>query len=286
MKQSVMPTRRDMKFTLDPSKITSWHGHSMHIAQFLNSMSLFFPVGERFFIHSVRLYRDQITDPELQKAVTAFIGQEAMHGREHEEYNEHMHSHGLPVKWMEKQVWRLLEGVKKTAPNSLQLAATVALEHLTAIMGDMLLRDDRILEGADPKYAALWRWHALEETEHKAVAFDVYKEVMKNNPAYGYALRSFALVLATSIFFAMLYPYWIEMVRREKGLFKIRGWLSAINFQWGTPGGLRQVVPQWLEWFKPGFHPWDHDNSHYLENIDEQLAGTLPKNARARVKAA
>ena len=286
MKPQIMPTRRDMKFVLDPDKITSWHGNSMHMSQFMNSMSLFFPVGERFFIHSVRLYRDQITDPELQKAVTAFIGQEAMHGREHDEYNEHMDARGLPSKWMEKQVWRLLEQIKAYAPKSLQLAATVALEHLTAIMGDMLLRDERILEGADPKYAALWRWHALEETEHKAVAFDVYKEVMKDNPAYGYALRSFALALATSIFFAMLYPYWIEMVRREKGLLNIRGWAKALNFQWGSPGGLRQVVPQWFEWFKPGFHPWDHDNSHYLENIDEQLAGTLPASARARVKAA
>lgn len=286
MKQSVMPTRRDMKFTLDPDKITSWHGHNMHMSQFLNTMSLFFPVGERFFIHSVRLYRDQITDPELKKAVTAFIGQEAMHGREHEEYNDHMDAHGLPIKWMEKQVWRLLEGIKKTAPKSFQLSVTVALEHLTAIMGDMLLRDDRILEGAEPKYAALWRWHALEETEHKAVAFDVYKTVMEKHPVYGYTLRSSALVLATSIFFALLYPYWVENVRREKGLLDVRGWLSALNFQWGSPGGLRQVVPQWLQWFKPGFHPWDHDNSHYLENIDEQLAGTLPEKAKGRVKAA
>ena len=82
-----MPTLRNLRFNLDPQKIATWNKGSIHLSQFMNSLSLFFPVGERFFIDSVRNYRDTVSDSELKKAVSAFIGQEAMHGREHDEYN-------------------------------------------------------------------------------------------------------------------------------------------------------------------------------------------------------
>ena len=94
---SILPIRRNLKFNLNPAKALTWHRDGLNVSQFLNTMSLFFPVGERFFIDSVRHYRDQITDSELKKAVTAFIGQEAMHGREHEEYNDFVAQAGIPL---------------------------------------------------------------------------------------------------------------------------------------------------------------------------------------------
>ena len=81
--------------------------------------------------------------------------------------------------------WRgpFLEGVRWSEENLsplARLAATVALEHLTAILAAALL-DGRSgsLAGADPRVAELWRWHAVEETEHKSVAFDVYAVVRR-----------------------------------------------------------------------------------------------------------
>lgn len=267
----ILPTRRDLKFKLPANRITDWHRHGLHVTQFFNTMSLFFPVGERFFINAVRSYRNEITDPDLRAAVTAFIGQEAMHGREHDELNEMLEAAGVPAKKQEELVLGLLNIVEARLPKIFPLAATVALEHLTAILADALLRHPELIEGSEERFAALWRWHALEETEHKAVAYDVYTTVAGKTVS-AYALRCIALVLATGIFLSILYPFYAENVRRKGGLFNVRGWLGALNFQWGKPGGLRLVIKPWLDWFKPGFHPWDHDNRAFLDQLDEVLA--------------
>ena len=149
---SILPIRRNLKFNLNPAKALTWHRDGLNVSQFLNTMSLFFPVGERFFIDSVRNYRDQITDPELKKAVTAFIGQEAMHGREHDEYNNYVADSGIPLHAQEEVVTQLLNAVQAYTPKAFQLSATVALEHLTAILGGGLLDLPEIMDGSDPGY--------------------------------------------------------------------------------------------------------------------------------------
>jgi predicted metal-dependent hydrolase len=273
---SILPTRRDLKFNLNPARALSWHEDGLNVAQFLNTMSLFFPVGERFFIDSVRNYREQITDPELKKAVTAFIGQEAMHGREHEEYNEAIASHGVPIEAQEKFVAGLLNFVQKIAPESFQLSATVALEHLTAILADGLLSLPNLMQNADADYKALWQWHALEETEHKAVAFDVYQQVVGTDEKLSaYALRSTTLVAATAIFFAIFIPYYLHNIRIKGGLFDLKGWTAMTRLAFGKKGIFRYIAPAWLDWFKRGFHPWDHDNREFLNQLEDRLAYIL-----------
>ena len=168
-------------------------------------------MGERFFINSVRAYRDQITDPELKKAVTAFIGQEAMHGREHEEYNSALFAVAPIAPKFEKLVESILNSLSKHAPKAFSLSGTIALEHFTALLADGVLSDSRVSGGADPDYAALWVWHSLEETEHKAVAFDVYEAVMGKGVG-AYALRSTGLVLATVLFWGLVTPVFLGML--------------------------------------------------------------------------
>lgn len=282
MTQKILPTRRNLKFKLRPERALDWHQDGLNVSQFLNTLSLFFPVGERFFIDSVRAYRDQVQDPELQEAVKAFIGQEAMHGREHEEYNEAIAGQGVPIEAQEKFVDDLLKFLQKTTPAAFQLSATIALEHLTAILADGLLNLPEIMDGADEDYKALWNWHALEETEHKAVAFDVYRTVMGDDSNIGsYALRSGALVLATGIFFAIFIPYYLHNVRIKGGLFSRQGWRSVWRHTWGPKGIFRFMTPNWFDWFRPGFHPWDHDNQHFLEQIDTLVTDVLEKRDAA-----
>jgi predicted metal-dependent hydrolase len=282
MAEQVLPTRRNLKFKLRPERALDWHQDGLNVSQFLNTMSLFFPVGERFFIDSVRAFRDQVDDPELEEAVKAFIGQEAMHGREHEEYNEAIAAQGVPIEAQEKFVDNLLRFLQRTTPRAFQLSATVALEHLTAILADGLLNLPEIMDGADEDYKALWNWHALEETEHKSVAFDVYRTVMGDDSDPGsYALRSSALVLATGIFFALFIPYYLHNVRIQGGLFSVQGWRSVWRHTWGRKGIFRFMTPNWLDWFRPGFHPWDHDNQHFLEQIDTLVTDVLDKRDAA-----
>ena len=270
MTHSVMPVRRNLNFHLPAERISDWHSGSVHISHFLNAMSIFFPVGERFFIDSVR--HDQVSDPTLQEAVKGFIGQEAMHGREHEDYNDALTAKGMPADRYERIVLKLLNFFRRFTPKSSQLAGTIALEHLTAILAHRILSDKSRLQDAEPRFAAIWHWHALEETEHKAVAYDVYASVMKNR-FLAYICRCFALIMSTTIFFLMLTPFYLGLVTREKGqLFNLKGWWRVTVYLWGPRGALLRALPDWLDFFRPGFHPWDHDNRQYLEEIDSLVS--------------
>ncbi|WP_163614760.1 metal-dependent hydrolase, partial [Klebsiella pneumoniae] len=86
-------------------------------------------------------------------------------------YSDRLRALGYDIDRLEGGAKRRIRFAQQKLHPSRQLAATAALEHLTAIMADCLLSNPRWLEGADPTMARLWRWHALEETEHKAVAY-------------------------------------------------------------------------------------------------------------------
>ncbi|MAR89258.1 MAG: metal-dependent hydrolase [Pseudomonadales bacterium] len=280
MTSRIDPIRRNLKFVLPHDKALDWNPMGLHVTQFYNTLSIFFPAGERFFINSVRNYRGEITDDELKAQISAFIGQEGFHTREHEEYNAALLEADMPIERLDAIVVWVLETVKKL-PHPVQLDTTVALEHLTAVLGDTLLRDDDLLKDADPHYAAIWRWHALEETEHKAVCFDAYESVMGTD-AKAYALRVFAFIMANIIFWSLYVPFYATMLSKSGGLFNLKGWARVTNFVAGRPGVLRRILPEWLDFFRPGFHPWMHDNSRYLEQADE-LVETVK---RFQIKAA
>ena len=136
------------------------------------------------------------------------------------------------------------------------------------------------MEGADEGYKAIWNWHALEETEHKAVAFDVYRTVIGDDSDLGaYALRSGTLVLATGIFFALFIPFYLHNVRIKGGLTDLKGWRAVAKHTWGRKGIFLNITKPWFDWFKPGFHPWDHDNSEQLQNFEALLGDLLNEEA-------
>lgn len=269
-----MPVRRDLHFPFPPQRIRDWHGEGVHVSQFFNTLSLYFPEGEKFFIQSVRHYRDRISDPVLQEAVTAFIGQEAMHGREHRVFNSLMADAGLPAARIEAFTIQRLKMAHRIFSPSMQLSMTIALEHLTAIMAADLLEDPRVLGGAHPDYARLWRWHALEETEHKAVAFDVWKTVMP--PTLGSYLKRCWGLIQTSWFFwlftAIFHARMVRAARPQEG--QLRGYLRLARFLFIKPAAWLSLAPAWFSYFKPGFHPWQHDNRAALVEL-EALSASL-----------
>ena len=271
MATNIMPERRDLDFSLPAERISDWNDGSVHLSQFMNTLSLFFPEGERMFIEAVRAQRDRITDPELRKAVTAFIGQEAMHGREHEAYNEAIFAAVPAAHGMERFVSRFLMRLRGRASNTHLLSVTIALEHFTAIMAHGLLSEPRILENAEPHFAAIWNWHALEETEHKAVAFDVWDSVMGRGPR-AYLHRAAGMLLASILFWALVTVFYARILRAEGKLTDLRGWGRMWQVHFGRIGFMRKMILPWADYFRPGFHPWDHDNSHFLEQMEEFVA--------------
>lgn len=177
--QRKVPTRR-MSFDESLEKLPKhFAGDGNLIAcHLIAQLSSVFPDGEDYFVRSVRQFRDQIDDPELKRQVAGFIGQEAMHGREHRAFNAKLSELGYPTKQVE---WITRKGLairERIATPKANLAATAALEHFTATLAEVVLTDEDTQRafGADPM-RDLFLWHALEESEHKAVAFDVYKAV-------------------------------------------------------------------------------------------------------------
>lgn len=245
---------------------------------FLNGLSVLFPEGERFFIRSVLAYRDQITDPQLRSDIKAFCAQEAQHGLVHEAMNDLAARHGYPMKKIEvfnARGIKLLTKMAKTSPflRRTALALTVCMEHFTAILAyQVLAGDEAQFEGLDPTVRALFEWHAVEETEHKSVAFDVYQATG------GGAISLRIAMLFASFFFvlgALVSTFWL--LAHDGNIKRWKTYKSGAKFLFGPRYGFfTRPARDWLAFFKPGFHPWkqhrDLDTAAKLEAVSPFFA--------------
>ena len=155
-----------------------WHRGSAFLTAWENAFSMLFPLGEQSFINSVMLFKDQIDDPKLLKEISDFQEQEAVHRMQHLKYNKLLCKlRGYDLEQIEAPLRKRIAWYRENISARRRLAGTVAAEHLTAILADDLLRHKDHFKGSDENIAKLWKWHAIEETEHKAVAFDVHMAV-------------------------------------------------------------------------------------------------------------
>jgi predicted metal-dependent hydrolase len=265
-----MIPRRNVEFGFEPANVPrDWYGDDPFTTTHLDALSLLFPEGERFFVDSVKQLRHLIEDDDLRQRVAGFIGQEAMHGREHRAFNRMLVEHGYAAApgvdaWLES----FLQLVRRVLPRHSQLAVTCALEHFTAIMAERLLRDERMREPMHPSVRPLWMWHALEESEHKAVAYDVYLAA-----GGGYVRRVAIMILTTVIFFCVTLAVQARLMRARGVLFRPWRWLGGIQRMWIWPGYFTRMIPAYLDYFRPGFHPDDRDTTALLDAWRDHLFG-------------
>lgn len=236
-----------------------WHGRGRAVSIFFDGMSVFFPAGERFFIASVRAHLEH-AGPELRREVAAFAGQEGIHSREHDGYNEHLAEMGYPVAEMEERVERLLRRATKRLPKRRRLAVTCALEHFTGMMAKFLLGEPKNLEGADETMAAIWRWHAAEESEHKSVPYDVFLAAGGT-----WFERVSTLFVTTAIFWAKVFEHQVRMMHADGCLYSAREWWSLFHFLFVDPGSMWGLFRAFVQYLRPGFHPSDIDDGELLE---------------------
>jgi uncharacterized protein len=259
---------RRKTFDIEASLATDWHGGSAFKTAWFNAMSMLFPLGEKFFIDSVRHFAGEIDDPRLIAEISSFQAQEATHRRHHQNYNEMLcKSRGYNLTRIERDERDRIDWAYRELSARRRLAGTTANEHLTAILAHEMLTDEQNLARADAGIASLWRWHGIEETEHKAVAFDVHV-------AIGGPLRERrqALILNTFFFLKDTFRNLCIMLQKDGKLWSVRVWASGFKFLFVKPGILRRVFVPWLRFFRKDFHPWQQDNRNLVSAWEKETA--------------
>ena len=253
-KAAIVP-REKLDFGLDGDIPRYWMGGDPFKTRFFDAMSTLFPVGERFFISSVRNYRDRITDPLLAQEVKDFTRQEAQHSLVHLRYNDRLKAQGVSIDAITAEVEEgLFKYAQKLFSDKHRLAMTAAFEHLTAMMCTCFFERRELLEASDPRVRAVYAWHAIEEVEHKAVAFDVLMKIAKA----GYFTRVFAMMQITFTFPLFVAGVLDHMLRVDGFSFGQRLKLWARGLWWFyKPGGLfSNTWGYYFSYYRPGFHPW------------------------------
>jgi hypothetical protein len=246
---------RDVDFDLDSKRVSDWSGNEFR-SLFLNALSITFPVGERFFIASVAHYRKRITDPKVRAEVNAFVAQEALHTREHLAYNVALETIADVAK-QERRISKIFDFVKKRLGPRIALEVTCGLEHFTAILAKEILEHEAHLRGADERYARLWTWHALEECEHKAVSFDVYQAVSSGKGSWA---RIVTMVPVTVILYAFLAMISVDLMKGRGHARSPLAWAKLVWAVFGRDGLMRRIMPAYVKYYSPSFHPNDIDD--------------------------
>jgi uncharacterized protein len=263
---------RDMRFGRNARSKRGWLGGDLVASAWFNALSNTFPRGEAFFIEAVKAHREGVP-PELDREIRGFIQQEVNHSREHLAFNRAVIEAGYDVSRIDERVVYMLE-LARERPVILNLAATMALEHFTAMLAHLLLAEPAFLAGADPEQAAMWRWHAVEEIEHKAVAYDTWLHATRNWSRWKrWKVKALMMLLVSRTFIAHRIKDTLDLLAQDG----VTGWRArwrVMVYLFGEPGMVRRIFPAWLSYFLPGFHPWNHDDRALIGRWEANIKPT------------
>jgi len=242
-----------------------WNGGSPATTHVFNALSFMFPQGERFFIKvakEVSRKKDLKLNAELEKDLKTFLLQEAAHTKHHQYYNGILEKQGYNnvayglIEFLENLSYKYLSSVQR-------LAFVCAYEHYTAILGHFLLKNPEVLSSAPHSMSLMWGWHAAEETEHKAVCFDLYQA------AGGSWVRRILCFIVVSFEFMFLFLRLYCSLLWKDGSFKLtqlpKTIFQSTRFFWGKKGVAWYILFYGMKYLKPSFHPWKHDNRDLLD---------------------
>src|SRR6478672_1424217 len=275
-------TPRDRRFGREAAAPRLWHGGRVEATAIYNALSSTFPIGEAYFVESVRAVRDG-APAKLAEEIKGFTTQEAIHSREHDAFNKRAAEAGYDLSKLEQRVAERL-AITKDRPAIVNVAATMALEHFTAILAHELLADPSHLEGADLESADLWRWHAVEEIEHKGVAYDTWLWATRDWPRFKrWKVKAKVMLLVTRNFVVDRTAGSLELMRQD-GVTGLKAWWLLLTYLWVRPGMFRKIAGAWLKYFLPGFHPWNEDDRQLLAAYD--ASAPAAPDSRKKVRSA
>lgn len=269
---------RRLKLALSSATPKYWLANDPASTHLLNAMSITFPRGEQAFVDSVRHFKDRIVDPRLARDVRAFVTQEMHHSKSHLDFNAWLRELGLPVSEIEADVERDTSAAQRDLSPEVLLAVTCALEHFTAILAHAFLTSPGLLASMHEDVRLLWLWHAIEETEHKAVAFDVYDHVGGR-----YGIRVATMAVITALFLGKTASHLIEIMEKDGQAKNVFSWATLAMTFFGPGGHFSKLGPLYRAYYRRDFHPWQHDDREVLETARAMLAEGLAKQAGERV---
>jgi predicted metal-dependent hydrolase len=260
---------RRLLIDLEPPIQRHWFNGDAFRSAYLGALSMSFPVGEQFFIDSVRNGLKAL--PEDQRArfadeVQGFVGQEATHRRIHGLFNAHLERLGLVNRWAERAARRIATRMA-TLEARHHVAITAAYEHFTAILAEHMLAHPEEFDGMEPRLRTMWLWHASEESEHKSTAFDLYHALGGD---YRWRMRWFRIASAYFVVDSMRQT--VNNLWHDGTLFKPSTWVSAARFFFGRNGLARRCFKPWRAYFRRDFHPSQQDSGRSAQWLRDHEA--------------
>jgi predicted metal-dependent hydrolase len=258
---------RKMDFSFSDVNEMDWYRGNPFLTAFIAVLSGTFPPGEQMFIESVRHFKDQVTDPQLQEDIKDFTRQEAHHTKQHKLANEKLEALGWRAQAIERRVEKAIALLNAKRSKRERLAATVCLEHITAIIAEYVLTHPKQMEGMHPSIRNMMVWHAIEEIEHKSVAFDVYMSTGGSRKMLKRIMRAIAILFPTLtlartfylLFAARRMPNWAQFKEGFQMLF-------------GKDGMITSIKAPFKDFYREDFHPEDHDNRELIEKWKKEIA--------------
>jgi predicted metal-dependent hydrolase len=234
-----------------------WNGGDAFRSAFFNALSMSFPIGEQYFIDSVRAGLKALPEHEharLATEVQGFVGQEATHRRIHGLFNAHLEKQGYSNELERRAALRLQQNAHRDV--RIHVGATAATEHLTAIFADWMLRHPEALENSESRLQTMWLWHSAEESEHRSTAFDIYKALKGSEE---WRIKIFRYITIT--FLSDVTRQTVRNLWHDGSLFKWSTWRSAYQLLMSKEGMFRGNYRLWRNYTAPDFHPTQQDDS-------------------------
>lgn len=233
-----------------------WFRQDPFLTRYFDAFSMAFPEGERYFIESVRALKNNVTDEKLLQSIADFTKQEAQHTLAHKKMNAVIAKSGIDVNQFTQADHAMFMNLLKNRSDHFNIAITAASEHLTALMAECFFGEKWVMQNTDPHARALFAWHAIEEMEHRDVAFDVMRHSEVSE-----LLRYFALLQASLMVFGRSYVRANAMLKQdgyglaERSKMMVKGTKFLFG---GKHGVISRMYRQYFDWFKPNFHPSQH----------------------------
>ncbi len=257
--ENIKPHRIQVSF--DASLPQHWFGGNAFLTHMLNTWTAIFPDAERYFVRWSKKALASVTDPKIKKDIQGFIGQETMHAMQHEKLWELLRSQGYdlePVLFFMQNI--AFKRIEQAMPDKVNYALVAGLEHFTAMFGEIYFENPELVAQMHPEMRRLFEWHAAEEIEHKAVAFDQLLAIDDS-----YALRTGVMNFAVVGFYLVTLLNTLYFMVQDRSILNPKEWGAMYEVFFGKYDLARKTFVKFLEYYKPDFHPWDNQNYHLAQ---------------------